>query len=83
MTSEIGDLGGIMLTRRGGKIDSIRWASSVCPELGPGWAIKLLVRKKSGQIWPGLVWPGLAQPVRIFFTFKWLFGPINPVFRAG
>ena len=37
---------------RGGKIGPTRWASPVRPKLGPGWAIKLLARKKSGQIWP-------------------------------
>ena len=63
---------------RGGKIGPIRWASPVRPELGRGWTIKLLVRKKSGQIWPGPTWPA-----RFFFTFKRLFGPTSPVFRAG
>ena len=29
-------------TFRGGKIGPARWASQVHPELGPGWAIKLL-----------------------------------------
>ena len=35
---------------RGGKIGLTRWASPVHPELGLGWAIKLLAQKKSGQI---------------------------------
>ena len=39
------DMGG-----RGGKIGPTWWASPVHPELGPGWAIKLLAQKKSGQI---------------------------------
>ena len=57
---------------RGGKIGPARWASSVCPKLGPGWAIKLLARKKPGQIWPGPVWPSPVWPSRP-----------GPVFRAG
>ena len=73
---------------RGGKIGPIRWASPVGPELGPGWAIKLLARKKSGQIWsgpirPGPIWPGSARSTRIFFVFKKLFGLISPIFRTG
>ena len=47
---------------RGGKIGPTRWASPVRPELGPGWAIKLLARKKPGQICPSPVWPGPALP---------------------
>ena len=47
---------------RGGKIGLTRWASPVYPELGPGWAIKLLARKKQGQIWPGLIWPRPVWP---------------------
>ena len=54
---------------RGGKIGPTRWASSVRPKLGPGWAIKLLARKKSGQIWPGPVWPSPIWP-----------GPATPIF---
>ena len=74
--------------RRGGKIGPVRWASPIHPKLGPDWAIKLLARKKSGQIWPGPiwpcpVWPDLTRSVRIFFVFKRLFGSISPVFRAG
>ena len=83
---------------RGGKIGPTRWASPVRPKLGPGRAIKLLARKKSGQIWPGPVWPGPARygparpsmarygptlPVRIFFALKRLFVPTVPVFREG
>ena len=73
---------------RGGKIGPTRWASSVLPKLGPGWAIKLLAQKKPGEIWPGPVWPspvwpGQARPARIFFALKRLFGPTGPVFRAG
>ena len=83
---------------RGGKIGLTRWASPARPELGPGWAIKLLIRTKSGQIWPDPiwpdpvwpgpiwpdpVWPGLARLAKIFFVFKRLFGPTDPVFRAG
>ena len=84
--------GGILVigltVSRGGKIGLARWASPIHPELGPGWAIKLLARKKLGQIWPGPIWPGLvwpdpARPARIFFAFKRLFGPTSPVFRAG
>ena len=47
---------------RGGKIGPTRWASPVSPKLGPGWAIKLLARKKSSQIWPGPVWPSPVWP---------------------
>ena len=71
---------GVSLSHRGGKIGQTRWASPVRPKLGPGWAIKLLARKKSGQIWPGPVWPG---PPEFFFALKILFGPIGPIFRAG
>ena len=78
----------LLLRLRGGKIGPARWANPVHPELGPGWAIKLLARKKSGQIWPDPIWPGLvcpdpARPARIFFAFKRVFGPTSPVFRAG
>ena len=64
-----------MVMSRGGKIGPTRWASSVGAELEPDWAIKLLARKKSGQIWPGLiwpdlVWPGPVRPARIFFSLK-------------
>ena len=41
------------INSRGGKIGPARWVNPVHPELGPGWAIKLLARKKPGQIWPG------------------------------
>ena len=73
---------------RGGKICSTRCASPIHPELGPGWAIKLLARKKSGQIWPVPIWPGPVwfdptQPARIFFAFKRQFGPTSSFFRAG
>ena len=68
---------------RGGKIGSTRWASPIHPELGPGWAIKLLARKKLGQIWPGPIWPDPTYQKFFFFTFKKLFGPTSPVFRAG
>ena len=63
---------------RGGKICPTRWASPVRPELRPGLAIKLLARKNSGPIWPDPI-----RPVRIFFAFKRLFGPISSVFRTG
>ena len=33
----------------------VSWASPVHMELGLGWAVKLLIRKKSGQIWLGPV----------------------------
>ena len=70
---------------RGGKISPTRWASLGRSKLGPGWAIKLLARKKQGQIWPGPVWPSPVWPgpLEIFFTLKRLFGPTGPVFRAG
>ena len=76
------------LTTRGGKIGPARWASPVRPKLGPGWAIKFLARKKSGQIWPGPVWPspvwpGPARPARIFFALRRQFDQTGPVFRAG
>ena len=54
---------------RGGKIGPARWASSVRPKLGQGRAIKLLARKKSGQIWPDPVWPSPVWP-----------GPVRPNF---
>ena len=60
---------------RGGKIGPTRWASPVRPKLGSGWAIKLLARKKSGQIWPG--------PPEFILALKRLFGPTGPVFRTG
>ena len=47
---------------RGGKIGPIRWASPARPKLGPGWAIKLLARKKLGQIWPGPANPNFFWP---------------------
>ena len=50
-----------LLRTRGGKIGPIRWVIPVRPKLGPGWAIKLLAQKKSGQIWPGP-----ARPARFF-----------------
>ena len=75
---------------RGGKIDPTRWASPVRPKLGPGWAIKLLARKKSGQIWPGPVFPGPVWPdparpglPEFFFALKRQFGPTDPCFRVG
>ena len=37
---------------RGGKIGPARWASPVRPKLGPGWAIKLLARKKPAKFGP-------------------------------
>ena len=59
---------------RGGKICPTRWASPVRPKLGPGWAIKLLARKKigpnlarPGPAWPNFFWPlkdYLARPAR-------------------
>ena len=68
---------------RGGKIGPARWASPVHPELGQGWAIKLLTQKKPGQIWSGngMAQPGPARPN--FFAFKRLFGPTSPIFRTG
>ena len=78
----------VWVSCRGAKIGPTQWASPVCPKLGPGWAIKLLARKKSSQIWPGPIWPGLVWPnparsARIFFALKRLFGPTSPVFRVG
>ena len=70
---------------RGGKIGPTWWASPVSPKLGPGWAIKILARKKLGQIWPGLVWPSPVWPgpADFFFALKRLFDPTGPVFRTG
>ena len=70
---------------RGGKISPVRWASPVRPKLGPGWAIKLLAQKKSGQIWPekNRAKFGPASPIFFFFVLKRLFGPTGSVFRAG
>ena len=76
----------VIILHRGGKIGRTRWASPIRPELGPGWAIKLLARKKPGQIWPGPVWPGPVWPDLTrtnFFSFKRLFDSTNPIFRAG
>ena len=78
----------LIIPIRSGKIGPARWASTVRPKLGPGWAIKLLARKKPGQIWPDTVWPspvwlGPARPTRILFALKRLFGQTGPVFRAG
>ena len=67
-----------MVMSRGGKIGPTRLASPVSPELGPGWAIKLLARKNRAKFGPGPV-----RSARIFFAFKRLFGPTSPVFRAG
>ena len=69
----------------GGKIGPARWASPVRPKLGPGWAIKLLARKKPGQIWPGPVWPspvwpGPARLARIFFCLEKTIWPDRPDF---
>ena len=64
---------------RGGKIGPARWASPVHPELGSGWAIKLLARKKSDQIWPGPIWLGPVWPYPTRFDPVWpyttRFGP--------
>ena len=70
---------------RGGKIGPIRWASSTLPKLGSSWAIKLLARKKSGQIWLDPVWPSpiWSGPPEFFFALKRLFGRTDPIFRAG
>ena len=73
------------LKTRGGKVGSTRWTSPVRPELELSWAIKLLARKKSGQIWPSPIWPGLvwpdpARPVRIFFCFQKDIWPDQPGF---
>ena len=65
---------------RGGKICPTRWASPVHPELGPGWAIKLLARKNPGQIWPSPIWPGPARPSRIFFCLEKTIWPDHPGF---
>ena len=70
-----------MAISRGGKIVPTRWASPVHPELGPGWAIKLLARKKPGQIWPGLIWPGSPE---FFLPLKgYLARPTRFLGRAG
>ena len=76
------------MASRGGKIGPVRWVSPVRSNLGQGWVIKFLTRKKLGQIWPGPVWPspiwpGPTRPARIFFCFERLFGSTGPVFRAG
>ena len=68
------------MRNRGGKIGLARWASSVRPKLGSGWAIKLLARKKSGQIWSHLIWSSLSE---FFFALKKLFDPISPIFRTS
>ena len=68
---------------RDGKIGQARWASPVCPKLGLGWAIKLLARKKPGQIWPSPVWPspiwpGPARLTRFFFCLEKTIWPDRP-----
>ena len=83
---------GPSVNNRGGKIGPTRWASLVRPKLEPDWAIKLLARKKPGQIWlspvwpgpvwPSPVWPGPARPARIFFALKRPFSPTGPIFWA-
>ena len=74
-------------SNRGGKIGFARWTSPIRPKLGPGWAIKFLARKKSGQIWPGLVWPSPVWPgparLNFFFALKRLFDLTGPIFRAN
>ena len=65
-------------TIKGGKISPIRWASPVHSELGSGWTIKLLVRKKSSQIWPDSIWSG---PTHLnFFCLQKAIGPDQPGF---
>ena len=75
----------LSLVLRGGKIGPAQWASPIRPKLGPSWAIKLLTRKKPGQIWPGPVWPSPVwpDPPEFFFALKILFDPTSPVFRTG
>ena len=65
---------------RGDKIGLTRWASPVHPELGLGWAIKLLAQKKQGQIWSGPVMPDPARPARIFFGLQNVIWPDQPCF---
>ena len=68
---------------RGDKIGPTGWASPVRPELGLGWAIKLLTQKNRAKFGPthyGPAWPGRAE---FFFSFKRLFGLTGPIFRAG
>ena len=40
------------MTSSCGKIGPAQWASPVHPELGPGWAIKLLARKNQAKFGP-------------------------------
>ena len=74
---------------RGGKIGPTLWASPVHQELGSGWAIKLLTRKKPcqnfpGPIWSDPVWLDPAQPTRIFSPSKgYLARPARFLGRAG
>ena len=68
-----------LVISRGGKIDPIRWVSLARPKLGPGWAIKLLSRKKTGQIWPGPIWSGPAR-AEFFFCLENTIWPYRPGF---
>ena len=72
----------------GGKIGPTRWASPVHPELGPGWAIKLLALKKSCQIWPdpiwlGPVWPDPSHPNLFLPSKGYLAQPARFLRRVG
>ena len=77
------------LLSRGGKIGPARWASPIHPELGPGWAIKLLARKKLSKIWPSPIWLGSVWPTRpgspeYFFPSKgYLARPTRFLGQAG
>ena len=70
------------LSSRGGKIGPIRWASPIRSELGLGLTIKLLVRKKSGQIWPDPIWPSPVWfgPLEFFFCLGKTILPDQPDF---
>ena len=75
---------GSCVVNRGDKIGPTRWASPVHSELGSGWAVKLLARKKPGQIWPVPIWPGPARSARIFLPSKgYLARPARFLRRAG
>ena len=69
---------------RGGKIGPTRWASLVRPELGPGWAIKLLARKNRVKFGPAQYGLARPDPSEIFLPSKgYLARPARFLGRAG
>ena len=77
------------VVHRGGKIGPTRWASPVHPELGLGWAIKLLTRKNRAKFGPTQYGPIQYCPARpgppeFFLPSKgYLHRPARFLERAG